>query len=337
MSEKNYNLEIIRMLSFFMVIMIHVTNYICRAFPEIQGGEYVFALVLDTVSRVSVPCFFMISGALLLGRNESLQKHMQRLVRFFLALVVWSGIYYFWNVYFMKTPYDIKEILYVPTEPHLWYLYAMIPIYFVLPFLQIMCRGMNQNQEKALLLIVTGAVLFNYIVSLQHGEAYYDLPLIGDRVYTYYVFIGYYLMKYKDKIPVSQKVTGGIFGISILFICILTWKISYSIGEHYERILEYGCPLIVIAAITFFLYMIRCKKLVLGLSDSWKRRIDSCCSCSFGIYFIHILFLDFYKKYVEATAIPTWISVPMLTIGIAGISFICIKMLRKFELGRKVT
>ena len=131
------------MISCIFVIVIHVTNYFCRAYGEITQSEYLFALLLDTLARVSVPCFFMISGALLLGREEPLKKHRERLLRFLIALVVWSVVYYIWNRAFMKTEYNLKEILYVPTEPHLWYLYAMIPIYMVLPFFQVMCKGMS--------------------------------------------------------------------------------------------------------------------------------------------------------------------------------------------------
>ena len=35
MKEKNYNLELIRTISFILVVVIHVTNYYCRAFGKI--------------------------------------------------------------------------------------------------------------------------------------------------------------------------------------------------------------------------------------------------------------------------------------------------------------
>ena len=124
MKEKNYNLELVRIVSFLLVIAIHVSNYFCRAYGEISRGEYLFSIVVDTAARVSVPSFFMISGALLLGRDEPLGKHGKRLLRFVTALVVWSAVYYLWNTFYMGTPYDLREILYVPTEAHLWYLYA---------------------------------------------------------------------------------------------------------------------------------------------------------------------------------------------------------------------
>ena len=71
MRTKDYNLELIRMASFVLVIAIHVSNYFCRAYGQISDGEYLFSLVIDTFARVSVPCFFMISGALLLGRGRT--------------------------------------------------------------------------------------------------------------------------------------------------------------------------------------------------------------------------------------------------------------------------
>ncbi len=330
-NTKNYNLEVIRMISFIFVVVIHVTNYFCRAYGNISDGEYLFSLALDTLARISVPSFFMISGALLLGRDEPLKKHAGRLWKFLLALAVWSAVYYFWNVYYMGTGYDLRELLYVPTEPHLWYLYAMIPIYLVLPFFQVMCRGMERRLEYAFLIVISAAVLFNYVVSLQNGEAYYDLPLIGDRVYTFYIFIGYYLYKYRNEIRIGQKGAAVIFAISMAAAFFITWAVTAGSGDHYERVLEYGCPLIVIASAACFLFVIRIKNAKLTLKGRVRKVVDTCCSCSFGIYLIHILFLDNYKKYMEPEDVSAWIAVPALVTGILIASFVCIWVLRRVK------
>ena len=68
-----------------------------------------------------------------------------------------------------------------------------------------------------------------------------------------------------------------------------------------------------------------------------KQMIDACCGCSFGIYLIHILFLDTYKKHLEPETISAWIAVPGLIVGILAASFFCIYVLRKFKIGRKIT
>ena len=335
--KRDYNLELIRMCSFMMVIAIHVSNYFCRAYGQITDSEYVFSLIIDTLARVSVPCFFMITGALLLGRAEPLEKHGKRLLHFLGALIVWSAVYYVWNIFYMGTDYNLREILYAPTEAHLWYLYAMIPIYFVLPFFQIMCRNMDMKMERVFLIVITAAVVFNYVVSLQNGEPYYDLPLIGDRVYSFYVFIGYFIYKYRKHIRVSQRMAAVIFSICMAATFAVTLGLTTAAGEHYERALEYGSPFLVLGSAMFFLFVIRLKKSEFNPSEKAQRRIDLVCGCSFGIYLIHILFLDNYKKYMEPTDLSAWIAVPGLIVTIGAASFVCVWLLRKSRWGRKIT
>ena len=337
MKTKNYNMELVRTISFVMVILIHVTNYYCRAYTEISRGEYLFSLILDTISRVSVPCFFMLSGALLLGRTERLKKNGERLLRFLMVLAFWSIVYYFFNVYYMETPYNLSTILFEPTEPHLWYLYATIPIYMVLPFFQIMCRGMSANMDKAFLLMGSVAALFLYASSMMHEEAYYDIPIIGDRVYTFYFFIGYFVCKYREKIKRSIWQILGIFLASTSLNVILTVWMSYRKGDHYERFLEYGCPLVIISGVAFFVLIMQIADGHVHFKENTRKWIDRWCSCSFGIYVIHILFLDNYKKYVAPEDVAAWIAVPVLTLVILTASFACIYVIRKLPFGKYIT
>ncbi|MCC2254282.1 acyltransferase family protein [Ruminococcus sp. CLA-AA-H200] len=337
MREKDYNLELIRMVSFILVIAIHVSNYFCRAYGKIPDSEYLFSLAVDTIARVSVPAFFMISGALLLGREEPLEKHGKRLLRFLTVLIVWSAVYYIWNTCYMKSGFDLREILYVPAEAHLWYLYAMIPIYLVLPFFQVMCRNLSVKLEKALLIIAALAVLFNYIFWLMGAEMYYDLPLIGDRVYAYYLFLGYYIYKYREKIPVSQTGAALIcaFGMAVSFG--VTFAVTVIQGDHYEGALTYGMPSVVLSAAAFFLFMLRLGDGCLKPGEHARRVIDLFCGCSFGIYLIHILFLDNYKKHMEAYDLSAWIAVPGLIVVITAVSFVCVWLMRKTKVGRRIT
>lgn len=325
------------MISFVLVIVIHVSNYFCRAYGQIPDSEFIFSLLVDTVGRLSVPCFFMITGALLLGRNETVSKHMHRILRFVTALVVWSAVYYCWNRFYMKTPFDLGKIYYVPAEAHLWYLYAMIPIYFALPFLQVMCRSMSVNLEKVFLVIITAAVLLNYVFRALGGRAYYAMPLIGDQVYAYYVFLGYYIFKYHRNIRLSQKTLIMISAASLAATFLLTLWLSENSGSYYDRTLAYSCPFVILASLCFFAFMVRLGNSRIELKERTRRVIDLFCGCSFGIYLIHILFLDNYKKYMEPYDLTAWIAVPGLVVTIAAVSFACVWLIRKIPLGKKIT
>lgn len=337
MKEKNYNLELIRTISFILVVVIHVSNYFCRAFGKISGGEYGFSLVLDTLARVSVPSFFMLSGALLLGREESVGKCWKRAVRFLPPLLIWSIVYYLFNIYYMGSEFNLKEILWIPVEAHLWYLYAMIPLYLVLPFFQVMVRHLTPNMEKALLFLGTVAILMNYALSLFDGALYYDVPLFGDRVYSYYFFLGFYLMKYKDHIRISNRWLAIIFIVSNVLNIGLTALLSVATGDHMERTLEYGFPLVILGSIAFFLWMLRLGNGKVQLKEQTKKMVNSWCECSFGIYLIHIIFLDMFKKHVAATEVSAYVAIPVLTIGILLLSYICVRLIRMVIGGKSIT
>lgn len=337
MKEKNYNLELIRTISFILVVVIHVTNYYCRAFGKISAGEYTFSLVLDTFARVSVPCFFMLSGALLLGREEPMEKSWMRMLRFFPPLILWSAVYYFWNLYYMHTEVRLEEVFWVPTEPHLWYLYAMIPIYLVLPFFQIMVRHFSVRMEKAFLIVGAIAVLVNWALKVLGGELYYDVPLFGDRVYDFYFFLGYYLKKHRNYRWFSARNLVWIFIVSNTLNVGITSGMSILKGDHIEHTLEYGFPLIILSSAAFFLLLLKIGNGKMKLKERTKKWMDSWCSCSLGIYFIHILFLDMYKKHLEAEAVSAYLAVPVLTIGILLASYICVVGIRKIPGGKKIT
>lgn len=335
--EKDYNIEVIRLISFVLVILIHVTNYYCRAYGEVSGGEYIFALILDTFARVSVPCFFMITGALLLGRLEKIQKNWRRIARFLVVLVFWSLVYYVHNRFYMHSKVSLLGILYEPTEPHLWYLYAMIPIYLAVPFFQIMCRGMRGEHIKWFALIGSVVIVIMYGLSFFGAEFYYDMPILGDRVYTYYFVFGYFIYLYKKYIRISKRTLLAVFVGSNVINVALTAAVSYMTGDHYERFLEYECPLVIVSSMSFFLFMLRAGGGNLKIKEKNRQLLDKLCACSFGIYLIHILFLDNYKRKFDAADVSGWIIIPLLTLGILLISFASICLIRKVPGGKRVT
>lgn len=337
MKEKNYNLELIRMISFILVVVIHVSNYFCRAYGAVSDGEYLFSLILDTFARVSVPSFFMLSGALLLGREEPVEKSWRRMLRFLPPLLFWSALYYLWNIYYMGSEFDLREILWMPAEAHLWYLYAMIPVYLVLPFFQILVCNLNAKTEKALLVIGTITVLGNWILSVFGGELYYDVPLFGDRVYAFYFFLGYYLNKHRDSRKIRNRNLLMLFlagnGINIG----LTAGMSRVTGDHIEYTLEYGFPLVIVSSAAFFFLMLRLGNGKILFQERTKKWIDRWCTCSFGIYLIHILFLDCYKKYLEAEAVSAYLAIPVLTVSILLVSYLCVALIRILPGGKQIT
>ena len=118
---------------------------------------------------------------------------------------------------------------------------------------------------------------------------------------------------------------------------ILTVLITYRKGEHYERLLEYGCPLVIISGVSFFVLFMQLGEGHIRLKENTRKWIDRWCACSFGIYLIHIIFLDNYKKFMDPEELSAWIAVPALTFVILIVSFVCIYFIRKLPFGKFIS
>lgn len=264
-------------------------------------------------------------------------KSLQRAFRFLFVLLVWTGFYYLFNVYYTQQGCDWKLLLEKPAEAHLWYLYVMIPIYLVLPFLQVLCQGLNEKLERAFVVMGSIWLLVVHVMPYFKLDFYYDLPIFGDRSYIYYLFLGYFLSKHVDKIKLKNTHLLLIYFGSSLLNVILTAIATVASKDHFERVLEYGNPIVILSAVSFFVLIMRLGNGNINLSEKRKRWIDVCCACSFGIYLIHIMFLDNYKIHVKADVYSAYIAIPLLVIFIVIVSFLSVYVIRKLPFGKKIT
>ena len=83
--KKKYYLEVIRILAILMVMYNHSAAFM--SFSNQSGVEYAISFLFSMVCKGAVPLFFMVSGALLLGKNESGKDLFQkRILRMILVL-----------------------------------------------------------------------------------------------------------------------------------------------------------------------------------------------------------------------------------------------------------
>lgn len=331
MREKNQNIELLRAIACVMVIVIHVTNYFNRAYDSISNGEYVFSVILNALSRVCVPCFFMISGALLVSRQETFKKNLKRAFHMLIVLIIWSIIYYFFNEYFMHTPVALNKIMDVPAEAHMWYLYTLIPIYLFLPFVQLICGEMTSKVEKIIFYVWMTLIVASTIATTI-GKLYG----VGIRLYVgadewFFLFAGYFLMKYREKIPGKSQMWLIFSVISSLLNAALTCVFSYERNQYEGFFFKYRTALIMISAICLFAWALKKENVKVS------KYVTSFCACSFGIYLIHIIFLDVFKKYVQPQDINAYIIVPILVVVIGLLSWGSIWLLHKTKVGKKIS
>lgn len=114
--KKKYYLEVIRILAILMVMYNHSAAFM--SFSNQSGVEYAISFLFSMVCKGAVPLFFMVSGALLLGKNESGKDLFQkRILRMILVIVIFSFLYYMKLVLKGERPFaPFSFLLSLPTD-----------------------------------------------------------------------------------------------------------------------------------------------------------------------------------------------------------------------------
>ena len=291
MAKRDYRLDLLRVISMIMVVIIHIANYYCRAFNDIDKISYLGALIFNTISRISVPFFFMISGATLLNKEYDKRKNKDRIIKKVITLFVITIIYFIWDKYYMNKDINFLSLLSKPERKLLWFMYAIIGIYISLPFVKCMVDEMGKEEDK---LFVILWLIFNGIFKgLNIGNTYL-IPIISGTYYLGYFIIGYMITKHYDYI--KKKKNNNLLLItaiiSFIIVVISTYFLSLNINKHFTYLLTYSNIIIMVASLSSYIY------LYFNIKNKENKIISNLSNLSFGIYLFHGIILDYLMKLI---------------------------------------
>lgn len=151
--KKRISLEIIRIIAICMVIFNHTGENGFEMFRTAYGTSlWYFVILLDIVSKAGVPLFFMISGVLLLDKEETLKElFIKRILRYGVIILLFSFIYYV-RLYIHHPEYgfSIKFFFtYIYSTPFIipyWFLYSYLSFLLILPVLRAVVKSLKENE-----------------------------------------------------------------------------------------------------------------------------------------------------------------------------------------------
>ncbi|RXR30689.1 hypothetical protein EQG68_11585 [Flavobacterium piscinae] len=278
--RKHY-LDYIRTFALMGVIVIHVSSVEIRKF-DINSNHWLIAHFFDSISRVSVPLFFMLSGVFSFKTKVNNKNFIiTRLKRLVIPLLFWASIYTIWNLIISDRNYTmlgiIKKIIIGPYVFHFWFVYTMIGLTLFIPVVN---NWMIHKKKAAYFLICWFiVVLINPLIEIFTGLTP-TIDLINFSGFFGYLVLGYYLEKYvvmtKFLFFISAITSFSIFGIFYLSLNNDNPYIFY----------DYLHPLIIIISAATFLFL---KGLFMRINSN--KFLFLIQTNSFGIYLLHILFL----------------------------------------------
>lgn len=336
--KKDYNLDFIRVLSMFLVIVIHVSNIYSRDIINISTTSYFFATLFNAIARVAVPLFFMISGALLIGKDHDDEKnYIKRIKKLVITLLSWTIIYYVWDIFIMGYNKPLIATLFrtsfVPIKAHLWFMYALISIYLILPFVRKIFKNTNSNEDKLFIylwIFFTGIV---YVLRLLIGaigfnvQILYPVPLVQGTYYLGYFVLGHIIYKYLSKIRFNKNQLLSIFSINIFIVFIITFTASIITNKYYEALFAYRSIFYILSSSSIMILLLKNKYI---LKRKVIKFIDYIAPYSFGIYLSHVIFLNIFNR-IGITWLNSIFGIPLFSIIIFILSYMLVYLIKKIK------
>ncbi|MBK5074585.1 acyltransferase family protein [Budviciaceae bacterium CWB-B4] len=277
------NAELIRAVAISLVVLLHISG---NSFASM--GEYWWvSLAYDSLTRASVPLFFMLSGALLLTKNEPAGLfYKKRLFKVVIPLLFWSYVYLLYRKFHVgesELSLSPLTILNGPSYYHLWFLYSIISIYLFIPML----RYYTINATKQVKLIILCLWLFSQ--SVQPFASF-----IGINLYTGidagfitrfigFVLLGEFIVTTWREI--DWRLLLGGFVASTAVTAYMTYSISIHSGVANETWFQYHSPAVIVSSLCLFMILAKLRFRVEKVTHLVSK-------FSFGIYFVHIIVMQ---------------------------------------------
>ena len=291
------HMDILRVLAIFLVVFNHTAERGYTLFANSTDSILYFPYMMFSVfCKIAVPIFFMISGALLLPKDESLkQLFTKRILRMAVVLLLISVPFYFWlhRAEGIGITNFFTYIYSNCASTSLWYLYSYIGFLLLLPFLRSMVRNMKPNDFVYLIaghIILTGIIpCAEYCIwkgNVALNESFSSVIFVTQNVF--FALVGYYLEHVLDKKYYSRKnvILSVILSfISILVTCLMTHyqMISENI-DSVERLEGFFNSFICIPAMAVYFLI---KHLMANKNVSKSQKIITVLGASvFGVYLI---------------------------------------------------
>lgn len=337
MSERKWELDVVRAIACFFVVVIHVASY----GMEIKDPATIDWIIRNGVLclvKCSVPIFFMLSGILFMEKEITIKVlYRKYIARIVVAWAVWSAFYAAIDqIAYLKSGGEgltYFAVRFVAGHYHMWFLPAILIVYIFLPVLQKLITSCSPLQMKYLgIVFLVGVIGKETFTPFIHNEIWdrlwenFSLPFAS--VGIIYFVLGYYLYKNYDRF--SAKTGLLIYLVCCLLMAGINMAYAFMTGKHTSAASQNLSLGMCISSAMFFIFLLQvfsdCK-----FSERWKAWFKSVSDYTFGIYLLHTLFIEqVYRRIgLSQDNFPVVFSIILFSVLTFAISFLVVWCIRK--------
>ncbi|MBF0176729.1 MAG: acyltransferase family protein [Magnetococcales bacterium] len=338
-------IDILRIIGTFSVVWIHSAAPLLYKFNKISIMNWWVGNIYDSMARMCVPLFFMISGFLLLNKSEAPSVFFQkRLYKVVLPLIAWSILYILWKHYIegkgSPSFYIFFSLVITPAYFHLWFLYAIIGIYLFMPILRIITQhSSNETLYYFVFLWFVAVSVIPFFEMLTGIKSVIDLQMISG-------YIGYFVLGLLlGEVKVNAKffiLSVVVFIVSVFATAFSTYYFTVERGVFVGYFYGHLTPNVIVMSISFFVFIKYLSENSSIINNAKaKKIIEPLSAASFGIYLVHAMVLyilsrGYFGLRLNAFTADAYYSIPATAISTYIVSFIIVYFLQSIPFIKKI-
>ncbi len=337
-------LDTLRAVAIIAVILVHTSTPVVKMIYGVNMPYWWIGNLYDSMVRFCVPAFLMLTGATLLGRDyQILDFYKKRLMRIAVPFAFWFIAYLVFNWAVLRPhlqPHGFENILHWASQliinkgvsTHFWYIYMILVLYAVMPFINCFVKWLNQ---KELLFLLGFWFMINtlYAAGFFRSDNFWIEKITSYARYAGYIILGFYLAK-KDFKSLTITSVFLLFILTVIISSFGAFYLSKFDGKLNLAFYGYLHPNTIFQSIAVFI--LAKKTVIKNRIISYLRNVIS--DYSFGIYFVHIMVIGifFLNGFFWTMAHPL-VSVPIVTISVLLVSWFIIFIMRKLPFGKYIS
>ena len=312
LTNRRSYLDFLRIIACFLVIFNHLRGY--SAYQQSTNAIEAFYYMGYTMfTRINVPIFFMISGALLLSKDINYKDlFLKRIFRIIGALFFASLVMYLISIRKNIFSFDIvvflRKLLSGKHATAYWYLYAYLGFLVTLPFMHRIAKQFSRADFIILLVVhfvfSTFMPLFNYVIgnfgiSSVSVSSDFSVPLMTIKAF-FYPLIGYYIDQVFDISKLNKRniwiLPGVILAGSIVSSCFTYHQgITSGYTQNFVQTFDYTTAISVFLLIKYLFVNVK----TIHECNTLHRIVSLLGSLTLGIYLMDPA-LKIFGKYFDA-------------------------------------
>lgn len=306
-----YSYDIIRIIAVLAVVTIHSS---ANLLTKCEFGSFNFTVgnLLDSISRLAVPLFLMISGALMLNedRNIPAKKFFRSAANIYFLLLVWSALYAFaFKILYPIVTHkaiNVKEFIkaFMNGHYHLWYLFMIVGLYLLTPVLRTFVKRDNMKIVGYLMLITAVIYLAPIFLNVFSNIALPYKNIIKSyssnfkftytNEFLFYYLAGWFISNYNLTAKQRRLIySGGVAGLIVTFVATQFYKNNTDSYTVFYSTAMLNVVIYAVAVFTFFHYLFKDKSL-----GKATKTVTTLSALTFGVYLIHPAFLFVIRELV---------------------------------------